>query len=95
MNSGISRDAWLAALGQADIVDDPDALTITDLARLLGVGERTAYVKAAQLVKSGKAVEVLKRKAGSTLGRRPIVKAYRLVTTTDVEVSHADEARRG
>ena len=68
----ITRDDWLTALGLAK-PDDPDALSVKELAQLLQVSERGAGRVAARLVESGKAVEVRKRD-----GPRA-VKAYRLI----------------
>ena len=57
-------------------VEDPDALSIRELAKLLDCSERATYARVAKLVNSGKAIEVRKRYDGP--GHRA-VKAYRLV----------------
>lgn len=76
----ISREAWVAALGEViPQEDDQDAVTVIELAALLGCCRNTAQTHAAQLVKEGKARETYKRGRRSD-GRPCIARAYRLIS---------------
>jgi len=78
--SSISRDEWLAALGEADVPVDPHALTITEFATLMGMGRQAAASRMTALERAGKAVCV--RKIVACRDGRPMrVRAYRLVTS--------------
>lgn len=70
----ISRDEWLAALGEAAKPLDPDAVTTRELAERYGIGVNTALRRVQALVREGRAVRVYKLVGG----RRE--HAYRLVT---------------
>lgn len=74
----ITRDDWLRALGEAEVVDDADALTIGDIRRQFRLGKDAARSKVQTLLKNGLAVEVTKRVKDAT-GRMYRMKAYRLV----------------
>lgn len=74
----ITRDEWLAALGEADTPIDPDAVTVSEFGALLGVGRMAASAKLVALVKNGKAAKVHKVITCGD-GRRIRVSAYRLV----------------
>lgn len=75
MSSGISRDEWIAALNEAQPVNDPAALTVTELAELIGISKPAARLRIAALVKAKRAIPTTKRVY------RSIVPAYRLVST--------------
>ena len=81
----INRDEWLKALKDAGFedpgVDDQDAITIGEFAKLMGVPEATASNQLRALVARGKATRTLK-KAMNTYGRRVSYVAYRLTTET-------------
>lgn len=70
----ISRDEWLAALGEAAKPLDPDALTCREIAKLYGIGQQTALRRVTALVSEGRAVRTYKMHEGRRLP------AYRLVT---------------
>ena len=78
-NDGVSREAWIAALGQGlpQGDDDPLALTVMELADLLGVSRNTATSRIGKLVKDGKARATHKRLLRGD-GRSMIARAYRL-----------------
>jgi hypothetical protein len=74
----ITRDEWLSALDDATAKCDPDAVTVRELAALLGVERKTAYLRVVRLVETGRAVATFKTSVGpSGLPRR--VPAYKLV----------------
>jgi hypothetical protein len=80
MSSGISRDEWLTALGNAStpIDDDPSVLTAGEAAELLGVCTRSAWVRLRRLVQSGGAVAVRVRRMTAS-GHVQTYPAYRLI----------------
>lgn len=55
MGANITRDDWLKALGQAIEPADPNAITTTEFAQLLGIGRTAARAHLARLVSEGKA----------------------------------------
>jgi hypothetical protein len=75
----ISRDEWLTALGEAAIPkDDPTAITVSEMAQMLGVGRMAAYRRLLTLVDQGKATTTQKQVTfPSGLTKR--VAAYKLV----------------
>ena len=74
----ISRDEWLKALGDAIEPPDPDAVTLAELAALLGVDRQMAYRHVKKLIKDGKAAIAVKY-ATTASGLTKRVAAYRLV----------------
>lgn len=75
----ITHDEWMAALHEAAGTDpNPDALTISDLMGMLGLGRSAMNIHIRKLVESGKAQKVMKTIKG-TDGRRQVVPAYILV----------------
>lgn len=76
--SGITRDDWLTALRETEPVNDPDALTVKELAELLGISVCLAQRKVPKLVAEGKATRTKKRVVDSA-GRVQVVPAYVLV----------------
>lgn len=75
----ISREAWLAAVGDAiPQEDDQDAVTVTELAELLNCSRNTAQKQAIRLVKEGKARETHRRITRGD-GRCMTSRAYRLL----------------
>lgn len=58
---GITREEWLTALGQAELPEDPSALTIEELRKLLGGGRESVKVRVDKLITIGKAKKVTKR----------------------------------
>lgn len=78
MSASISRDEWLAALGDAAQPCDPNALTVREAMTMFDMSAAAAARKLAQLVVEGRAVQTYKRVAGpSGISKR--VPAYRLV----------------
>lgn len=77
--SGISRDEWLAALGESMPTPDPSALTTVELAAMLGMARTTAEVRIRKLLAAKKIVRTVKivRDAGGAMRRVP---AFKLVT---------------
>ena len=74
----ISRDAWIAALGNAIQPVDPDALSLSEIAEQFGVCRQTAERRIRQLVKAGRAVRTWKQ-ITMTSGHPRRVPAYKLV----------------
>lgn len=74
----ITRDEWLAALGEADTPMDQDAVTVSEFAELIGTARMAANTRLVALEKSGKAVRVNKIVVCGD-GRRVRVRAYKLV----------------
>lgn len=73
----ITRDEWLAALNEATPCE-PDALTMRELALVLGVTPRCAYDRITSLIERKQAVRVFKIATGpSGVSRR--VAAYKLI----------------
>lgn len=80
MSSGITRDDWLKALGEAgrdDLQDDDQALTSTQFAAMFGIARSTAMARLEALVTAGKAIETRKRQ--QTNGRMVRCRAFRLI----------------
>lgn len=71
----ISRDEWLAALGEAVAPADPDAVSVDELGKLVGLRRTAAKAHADRLVTEGRAIRTVKFNAR---GQR--VGAYKLVT---------------
>ena len=78
MSEAISRDEWLAALGEADTPNDPDALTKQELCGLLKVSRSAVQERLARLLAEGKATRTTKI-VKDGMGRRLRVPAYKLV----------------
>lgn len=74
---GISRDEWMAALGDAVKPADPDALTIKEIGEMFGVGRQAAYLRVRKLLEQKRAIATFKD-IQTTDGRRR-VPAYKLV----------------
>lgn len=74
----ISRDEWLKALGDAIKPLDPDALSLAELAGVLGVDRQMAYRHMRKLLRDGKAIAVQKMSVNSQ-GESRRVPAYKLV----------------
>jgi predicted ArsR family transcriptional regulator len=81
MSEAISRDEWLKAMGEAAAPPDPDAVTVPEIAALLGMTRHTAYRHVLRLVDEGKAVPTFKRATGRS-GVTKRVQAYKLVKAT-------------
>ena len=79
MTSGISRDEWLKALGDAVAPADPDALTVPELMQMFGLGRDAMRTRVSALVKAGKAVRTVKNQR-TTAGYMQRVPAYKLKT---------------
>ena len=81
MSAAITRDEWLAALGDAVAPVDPDARTVAELAREFGISRASAYRRVLALVEAGRAIKTWKFAEidGGAQGRRR-VPAYKLVT---------------
>jgi len=81
MSTTITRDEWLKAchdVGFRAAEDDQSAVTVTEFAEMVNVGEQVAMRRLRQLVEAGRAVETRKR----TLTHNRMVSriAFRLVT---------------
>lgn len=82
MNSvGINRDEWLAAVRELEPVNDQDALTITELAALLGTKVTATRERMSKMLAEGKATRTTKL-VSDNYGRSQSVPAYRLVKAT-------------
>lgn len=78
MTAPISRDEWLAALGEAALPADPDALTTIELGEMFGISAQAAYRRVRALMREGRAVRTCK--TITDVGGYPKrVPAYRLV----------------
>jgi predicted ArsR family transcriptional regulator len=75
--SGITRDEWLSALNEP-VNNDPNAITVVELAAMLQIGRTAAKERMAKLVKDGKAVRLSKIVTNQD-GRRHRVPAYKLL----------------
>jgi hypothetical protein len=76
--TSISRDEWLRALGDTVIPPDPDAITSSEFAQMIGRGIIAARVRLDRMVAEGKAertTKAIRRKDGVA----QVVAAYRLV----------------
>lgn len=73
----ISRDEWLAALGEAVKPLDPDALTVNEIAAQFNIGRQAAYLQVNRLVEAGRAKKTWKM-VDCGNGRRRLT-AYTLV----------------
>ena len=51
----VTRDEWLAALGEATAAPEPNALTTPELASILGLSARAALTRVRTLIAQGKA----------------------------------------
>lgn len=78
MNTTISRDEWLQALGAAAQPCDPDALTAQEIAQQFGVSTMTAWRRVNKLIAEGRAVATVKEIATRD-GHTKRVPAYKLV----------------
>jgi hypothetical protein len=76
--SGISRDEWLAALGES-APNDPSAFTIQELVALLGFCRSAVKERISRLVKEGKAIPCSKQTVNAS-GAKVRLPAYKLVT---------------
>lgn len=76
--SGISRDEWLAALGDSALPCDPDALTVNEIAAMCSIGRQAAYLRVRQLVAEKRATVTVKLVTNSS-GVTKRMPAYRLV----------------
>lgn len=76
--SAITRDEWLAALGESVAPCDPDALTVRELAAMFGIGRNAAYQRVLRLVAEQRATAAVKLVTFPS-GVTKRVAAYRLV----------------
>jgi DNA-binding Lrp family transcriptional regulator len=76
--SGISRDDWLKALGDADVVTDDSALTVADICQQFNLCEDAVRERLRKLVASGSARRVVKIVPNS-LGHKKRVTAFVLL----------------
>jgi len=74
----IDRDAWLAAIGEAVVPDDPNALTSRELGEMLGL-ERTATQRRIKELLQAKKIEVVSKRVTGSSGAAARVPAYRLI----------------
>ena len=58
--SGISRDAWLHALGEAAAPLEQDSLSLAEIGKQYGISRITAARRMDELVKAGKARRTFK-----------------------------------
>lgn len=78
MSAQISRDEWLAAIGDTHQPSDQTAITVVELAKMLGVGRMSAYRHILRLVEEGKATPAVKLVTFAS-GVTKRVTAYKLV----------------
>lgn len=80
MSSGISRDEWLRALESAGFDDrnDPEAMTASELAAMVGIDRQAASRRLQRLEELGQATKTRKR-VTSKDGRMLFSTAYRLI----------------
>lgn len=78
MSANISRDEWLAAVGDAVQPVDPNALTIREFSEMFSVSIATANRLITEMVASGRAVRTVKAATGAA-GVTKRVPAYKLV----------------
>ena len=77
----ITRDDWLRAVADVAPAAEPansDALSMRELAQVLGCGREQAAQRMKALIAAGRAVRVMKRIMDSN-GRPQTIPAYRLV----------------
>lgn len=74
----ITRDDWMAALREAEPVNDPNVLTTEELAGMLGIKSTAMRVRLRRLLDDGKVTRTLKRVLDTT-GRIQNIAAYKLV----------------
>lgn len=79
--STINRDEWLKALGDAAKPPDQNAVTVMELAAMLGVGRMAAYRHMLRLRDEGKA-EPTTKSIMLCSGHSKRVTAYRLLKPT-------------
>lgn len=93
----VTREAWLAAVGEVAPVPEchDEALTVTELAELLGLRRSAMKERMPALIKAGKARRVSKR-VYDVMGRPQVVPAYLLIQETpDVQpVARSGHSRR-
>lgn len=76
----INRDEWMTALKEAGMpaaTQDPNAITASEFATLIGLSKGTARARLQVLVEQGLAEQVTKRVADGH-GRVQLIHAYRL-----------------
>jgi hypothetical protein len=78
MGDNISRDEWLAALGDTVKPLNPDALTVTEMADLFGCGRQATYSRLKKLVREGAVTRTYKRTLDCD-GRSCVRPAYLLL----------------
>lgn len=76
--TGITRDEWVAALKQAEPVNDPDVFTTYEIGAMVGIRGTAARKHIRRLFAEGKVARASKR-ITDTSGRVQCVTAYRLV----------------
>lgn len=77
-SSGINRDDWLQAFGDAAMPNDPDALTVLELAAMFGIHRQMAARRINELLKAGKAISTFKQTMNAS-GYTRRVAAYKLI----------------
>lgn len=77
MNS-ITRDDWMQALTDAEGASDPDAITVSEFAKMANLNRSSAQRRLALLIERGKATRTTKLVADAS-GRRQRHTAYALV----------------
>lgn len=75
--TGISREEWLAAVGAAHVTEDPDALTVNELAVVFGLSRRATQDRIHQLTAQGRLTRHRKR-VQNVAGQWQPVTAYKL-----------------
>lgn len=78
MSATITRDEWLAAVRELEPANDQDALTVNELAAMLGIKITATRERLRKLLTEGKAIRTSKLVTDAT-GRSQSVLAYRLV----------------
>ena len=75
--STINREAWLVAMSATEPPVDPDALTLHEVAAVLGLERTAARFRIKKMIGAGLATATKKR-IQDTAGRWQSVPAYRL-----------------
>ncbi len=92
---GINRELWLKAVSDIAVpVEDPDAISVSEMAALCQCGVFKARQKLLALEQAGEAERIVKWRTDSTGGRRAPVTAWRLVTKGGAHGTDHNRPRR-
>jgi hypothetical protein len=77
--SGINREAWVKALAAVEQPDNPDAITVSEFAAMLGLTRDAAHTRMRKLLAAGKAKQVATKRIIDASGRPQRAPAYELI----------------